>query len=190
MARARLFVSFETPEPARKALCEVRERLKNAHADAKWETNDKLHCTLKFLGDTDEHLIPSVSSTLQSLTLPASPFEVHYAGLGCFPNKTDPRIIWAGLTNADGRLQSLSSAIETAMAGLGFEMEKRAFHPHVTLGRVKSRKNLHNLLATMESVTFECQPEVITAIALMKSELRPAGSVYTTLMSFPLTAER
>ncbi len=190
MARARLFISFDTPEPVKKELCAVRDRLKNTHADARWETNDKLHCTLKFLGDAEESLIPAVCSALQSVVLPEVPFEVRYGRLGCFPNTTDPRIIWAGLTNADGRLASLFAAIESAMADLGFEREKRVFHPHVTLGRVKSRKNIHNLLTTMESVTFESQPEVIRAIALMKSELRPAGSVYTSLMSFPLTAER
>jgi 2'-5' RNA ligase len=79
----------------------------------------------------------------------------------------------------------LAAAVERSMSMLGFPPEERAFHPHVTIGRVKGGRNMHDLLRRMESITFESQPTHVTHISLVKSELRPSGSVYTTVRTFP-----
>jgi 2'-5' RNA ligase len=72
------------------------------------------------------------------------------------------------------------------MSGLGFKPEDRPYHAHVTLGRVRSTKRIRNLLTIMESITFESQPVTIREIVVVRSDLRPTGSVYTTLQSIPL----
>jgi 2'-5' RNA ligase len=83
-------------------------------------------------------------------------------------------------------LAPLHLAIETGMEALGFKREERAFHPHVTLGRVKSQRRIETLLRRIESITFESQPVTINEITLMKSTLTPAGSIYTPLNIIPL----
>jgi 2'-5' RNA ligase len=107
------------------------------------------------------------------------PLPVRYAGLGCFPDKREPRIIWAGMEDPDGTLLRLAQTVEARMTDLGFRPEQRIYHPHVTLGRVKGSRHLRELLATMETVTFQCAPVSLREIDLVRSELKPGGSVYT-----------
>jgi 2'-5' RNA ligase len=91
-----------------------------------------------------------------------------------------------GIEDPDGGLNAFFQRIEGAMTGLGFQPEKRRFHPHLTLGRVRSGRNLTNLLKILEIVTFESTTTAVTEILLIKSELKPAGSVYMTMKSVPL----
>lgn len=92
------------------------------------------------------------------------------------------------MENEDGILQTLHGRIDEAMAALGFPREERMFHPHITLGRVKSRKNIGSLLTLMETITFESEPVTLRELKILRSELKPAGSVYTILKSIPLKA--
>ena len=107
---------------------------------------------------------------------------VVYEGTGCFPDPRDPRIIWAGMTDPAGELRRLVETIESALAASGFERERRRFHPHVTLGRVRGTRSLDVLLATMETVTFESPPVLIQELELVRSTLQPAGSVYSPVL--------
>jgi 2'-5' RNA ligase len=168
-------------------LAGVRDRLATTHAGVKWESDDKLHCTLKFLGDTREEILPDIAAALGQVASLTPPFPIRYAGLGCFPDKREPRIIWAGMEDPDGTLQRLAHTVETRMAAFGFKPEQRVYHPHVTLGRVKDLRHLRELLATMETVTFDCSPVSVREMALVRSELKPGGSVYTPVTKVALS---
>lgn len=188
MPSLRLFIAIETPPKIRPQLGAIRDQLRTSAADVKWEPDEKLHATLKFLGPTDEGLLPEIVSIITGVCQTSSPASVKYAGVGCFPSKRAPRIIWVGIDVLDVNLGLLQQRIETAMVPLGFKPEDREFHPHVTLGRVKSKKTIGSLLRMMESITFESQPVMIKEVALVQSELRTSGSVYTILKTIPLTA--
>jgi 2'-5' RNA ligase len=177
----RLFIAMNTPHEILPLLAGVRDRLKATRADVKWDSNEKLHCTLKFLGNTHEELLPDIISALGRVASLIPPFPVIYSGLGCFPDKQEPQIIWVGVEDLNGVLQKLAQTVGTHMAALGFEREQRPFHPHVTLGRVKSPRHLRELLAMMETVTFHGSPVSLGKIELVKSELKPGGSVYTVV---------
>lgn len=155
-------------------------------ADVKWEPDEKLHATLKFLGNTEEKLLPEIVSYIEGVGRESTCLSLKYAGVGCFPNRRAPRVIWTGMGDLKGNLNSLQQEIESALFSLGFEREGRKFHAHVTLGRVKSDQKIQSLLRMMESITFESQPVEIREVALIKSELKPSGSVYTTLKTIPL----
>ncbi len=137
----RLFIGFETPTAVKGLVLDVIGRLRAASADVSWEREEKLHCTVKFLGSTPERRAGGVARALQGVALSAPPFRVRYRGLGCFPNRREPRILWAGIENEDGLLAQLHAGIEGAMEMLGYTKEDRAFRPHLTLGRVKSPRN-------------------------------------------------
>jgi len=183
MPALRLFIALDTPPKIRPGVAETRDRLKQSYADVKWEPNEKLHCTVKFLGNTDERRVPEIISSIETICLAIKPFTVIYRGLGCFPSLRDPRVVWLGIDNPTGELRDLAKRIELAMAPLGFEPELRAFHPHVTLGRVKGRKNLSGLLTMLETVTFESQPVTLPSLEIVKSELKTSGSEYFIVRS-------
>ncbi len=171
-------------------MVEVQARLKEAFADVRWENRDKFHVTLKFLGGVEESTLQQIIERLSGALSPFSHTRLVYTGLGCFPNKRNPRVIWVGCENEEGVLLRVFQTIEEIVEPLGFEKEKRAFHPHVTLGRVRSPKRAQDLIEKMKSLTFEQQVAECREVLVMKSDLRPSGSVYTVLHRIPLRKER
>ena len=181
MASVRTFIAFDTPEPIRKEMSVLQAELKKANADVKWEPEDKFHATIKFLGDIEEKLLSSVLTKIESIVLKHAAFGVMYQAVGSFPNNRNPRVIWIGCENNDGKLDLLKTALDVELLSFGFEIEKRPFHPHITLGRVKSLKGMENLTPMLEKLTFEKRTATIMEILVMKSVLRPEGSEYSTL---------
>jgi len=110
-----------------------------------------------------------------------------YDSLGAFPDLIHPRVLWVGARGNDV-LTSLQRNIEVTCSRFGFPIETRGFHPHITLGRVKGSRNLARLTAKVKSITFVPSETACFEVLLMKSDLQPTGSVYTTLKSFPLKA--
>lgn len=183
----RLFIAVELPQQIREQIARIVAQLRQVGADVRWEETPKLHVTLKFFGNVEQHRLSNITAGLEELACTIVPFDVQYTGIGRFPPKGDPRVLWIGVREGASALQTLAHAIEESMAALGFEREQRAFHPHVTIGRVKGQTHMRSLLRTMESLTFESQPTRVTHIALVKSELKPSGSVYTILQTFEFT---
>lgn len=175
----RLFVAIATPPGILPSLTAARDCLKESRADVRWEPAEKLHCTLKFLGDTREDLVAPVLESLATIARAIPPFNVVFRDIGCFPDRHNPRIIWAGLQDPAGDLKKLFDDVDNAMSGLGFERERRAFHPHVTLGRVTGSRRIPELLETMETVTLNNPPVTIQEMELVKSTLRQSGSAYS-----------
>ncbi|MGA9117291.1 MAG: RNA 2',3'-cyclic phosphodiesterase [Bacteroidota bacterium] len=186
MHTLRLFVAVETPPSAREELGELRRALERTGAAVRWEGLEKMHITLKFLGPVGENLLPEAVHTLEEACRGGFPFRVEYAGIGAFPHFRSPRVIWAGVRDPRGGFPPLHRAVEEGYARIGFPREERPFHPHVTLGRVGGGFIPDRLLRTIESTTFESRTVEIRHCALVRSDLRPSGSVYTTLHRFPL----
>ena len=186
-SHARLFVAFDTPPQMKAVMNEIKDRLRSSKAEVRWDSMDKFHCTLKFLGDTHADQVAGIEEALAEIARDTHPFSVRYSAVGCFPNKREPRVVWIGIENGDGILDVFARRIDARLASFGFERETRTFHPHVTLGRIKGRRNLASLLGIMETVTFESPLFTIGQFELIRSELKPAGSVYTVIRSFTLT---
>jgi 2'-5' RNA ligase len=186
MPSIRTFIAIPTPVEVRQALTCIQTELKTADAAVKWEPPEKLHITLRFLGNVEESQLAILMTDCSNAICNLNSFSLIYGGLGCFPDARNPRIIWAGSRNDDGVLVEMKKAIDDTVARYGFERENRAFHPHITLARVKGRQNIPNLIKMLQSVTFEPHPVVIDEVYFMKSELRPTGSIYTKLQSIAL----
>ena len=186
MPTIRSFIAIDTPAEIKEKIEEVEEKLRATNADVRWETKEKFHITLKFLGNVEEEKLNSLAQRLGGRLITHSPFTITYEAVGCFPNLRHPRVIWVGTHDEDGSLKALAQTVEEIAAAHGFEREKRPFHPHITIGRVKGSKNLMELSSALESVTFDPQPSTVREILLMKSDLRPTGSVYTVFRRFPL----
>lgn len=181
MPHLRLFIAFDSPPEVKSEAVRIQEQLRQADADVSWERPEKLHCTIKFLGDTPSEIVPSIVDALGEVGRANPPFSVQYRGIGCFPDRRDPRVLWLGIENPDGKLMTLFRSVDSAMANLGFKPENRQFHPHLTVGRVRSGRNHANLLKILENVTFESAIKATDEVLLIKSELKPTGSVYTKI---------
>jgi len=188
MFTIRSFIALPSSSELRNVLSELQDSLKLEGGNVKWDTPDKFHITLKFLGNVPPEKLDILSDSLAALTTTATRFQLVYATVGAFPDLVHPRVIWAGAEmNED--LSSLQHRVEDACDRLDFPQEPRTFHPHITLGRVKGTRNLGRLTAKVKSITFDAVRTDCSEVLLIKSDLHPTGSVYTTLKSFPLKAQ-
>jgi 2'-5' RNA ligase len=186
MAVLRTFIALETPEAKRKLFSQTQLKLKESNADVRWERDNKFHTTIKFLGDTDENLIPQVKSDISTVSRDYSPFDLTFDSVGFFPNWRNPRVVWIGCSVHDPVVSHIKIQIDKILAPLGFEVENKTFHPHITLGRIKSDNGVKHLLSIAESLTFEPSKVVMKELIFMKSILRPEGSEYFILEKFKL----
>lgn len=187
MNRIRAFIALPLPPELQQEMAAVQSVLRESGADVKWDTREKFHITLKFLGDTDSETLNQLSERLKNSLDEFGAFDVSYEGTGGFPNVERPRVVWIG-TRASGTLMRLQHIVEETSSQYGFAREDRQFHAHVTLGRVKGNRGLERLTARLKSVTFGPSIARCTEIALMRSELKPTGSVYTLLQTIPLVS--
>ena len=105
--------------------------------------------------------------------------------MGAFPSLKSPRVVWIGIEDQGGQLVRLQNQIEKEMANLGFEEEKRAFSPHLTLGRVRSPRGKDELVKYLLDERERVFGEInVDRVILFKSELKPTGAVYTVLKEF------
>jgi 2'-5' RNA ligase len=176
----RLFIAALLPEEIKARIDEYIRVVKPRCEGVKWENHDKLHVTLKFLGNVEDSMAEQVSSAVGSLVRDYSPFEMDVLNFGGFPDLRTPRVLVIGLSENPG-LSSLQDRIEGELEPLGFSREARKFIPHVTIGRIKSRLRIKEPLPIPDKCKF-----TIDEVGVIKSETRRDGSVYTPLNLFRL----
>ncbi len=192
MKTIRSFIAIELSENILAAIADLQKQLKNQvpKDTVRWVQPEGIHLTLQFLGDVPLPKIEPIAQALVTACAPFRPFSITVGGLGCFPNLRRPRVTWVGVEEPTGTLAALQKAVERALIPLGFTPEKRAFHPHLTLGRTRrqaSRDQAQALgtLVSKTSLPLLGQMEV-QWVSLMRSDLRPTGAVYTQLATAPL----
>jgi 2'-5' RNA ligase len=184
----RAFIAIEIPEENKNEMSEVQRRLKGSGVDASWTREEGMHLTLKFLGEVSETKVVEIMNALTNAVRSPAGFRINVAGIGAFPDQKNARVVWAGIAGDVEKLAILQAAIEEAMAGLGFEREKRTFTPHLTLGRIKHIHARDRWLKSLDGIKdLELPSFEVHAVSLMKSELKPAGAVYTEMGILKLT---
>jgi 2'-5' RNA ligase len=149
---------------------------------ARWQSDDQLHLTLRFIGEVDRHLARDIDAALAAIHHP--PFEVALSGLGTFERRGQPEVVWAGVTPQEP-VKALHNKIDQALARVGVEPERRAFHPHITLARLgRGSGPVHDLLARQSG--FSTPPFAVESFALYESRLTPEGAVYSVVERYQL----
>ena len=183
----RAFLAIEIPESVREALWALAAGLRQAPVRTSWTRMENLHVTLRFLGeigaaDADrltERLAPPCARTAQ--------FTLAVEGVGAFPNPERPAVLWAGVRDPSGRLAALNALAEEAAEHIGLSPERRPFRGHVTLGRVRDERRAGELTAKLHALgNAPCGSFTVEAVALIESQLRPRGPIYTLVRRFPL----
>ncbi len=180
MQAVRTFVAIHISDKTRKALATFAREL-FADSGVRTIKEENLHLTLKFLGDVDIDRTGDICGLLEEAAEGTGSFTMEVRGVGAFPRVARPRIVWAGIEELTGKLEALQRRIEKALATIGIKKEKRKYHPHLTIGRVRNQaaSNLADGITTAENRFFG--EEHVNEVALMMSDLTPAGPIYTVL---------
>ena len=183
----RSFIALELPLTIRSALAELQQELKRCNADIRWVKPDNIHLTLKFLGEVKEDRIDGIIKAVRDVCDRYGQLRLEVRGLGVFPNRRSPRVLWVDVPD-DGLLAGLQKDIEEAMALAGFKSEKRGYTPHLTIGRFRSLKEKDHLLERIGQFSDNSLGYIdVKSVALMRSDLGPAGAVYTRIADLPLS---
>jgi 2'-5' RNA ligase len=182
----RAFVAVKISDQQRQAIASILEELSQLDVRVKWVAPENLHITLKFLGDTDEEILPQIYKSIENAIGDSLSFDFLLEGVGQFPNARNPRVIWAGIREGYESLRALSSRIDQAVRPFGFKPEKRRFSAHLTIGRVKDNRNINILMNEISVIDFVSESSLVTEVVLYQSTLRPKGPIYTPLKTFDL----
>ncbi|MFN3396720.1 MAG: RNA 2',3'-cyclic phosphodiesterase [Thermodesulfovibrionales bacterium] len=182
----RSFISINLTETLKKEINNLLMDLRKHNLDVKWVPVENLHVTLKFLGHIPEETVEKVKERLLKVTPLFKPFRLRFNGIGFFPDRKRPRVIWIDISDSDV-LKILQETIEERLKEIGFAREERGFSPHLTIGRIRSlreRKRLVGIVETIKDREFGIID--VDRVFLMKSDLRPGGAQYSVIAEFPL----
>jgi 2'-5' RNA ligase len=187
----RSFIAIELPEEAKEGLARLKKELeRNEHKFVKWVDPWGIHLTLKFLGNIPSKRLTEIIEAIKEAAQGISPFHLEISGLGAFPSLSQARVFWVGIGGELDKLSRLQQNIDSALAVLGFAKEERSFVPHLTLARIRQgaspleRRSFGELVG---STIFDDKYHIkVEAISLMRSQLTPAGAIYTCLSTVGL----
>lgn len=182
MPVVRTFIAVLLTAELRSKIVEVQEQFRAAAPRVKWVAEGNLHVTLKFLGDVGDDRLGEICAALEKATVGASPFRLVVSGAGAFPNLHRPRVVWIGLGSGADSLTAIAGNVESELAALGYSKEERPFSAHITIGRVRPETRVDDLTSAMQTAGIaEIGDLEVKSIALMKSDLRREGPVYSIL---------
>lgn len=180
----RAFLAVDLPERVREQVAAAQARLRAAAPEpVRWTPPEKLHLTLKFLGDAfPAEQIPRLVSAVASRLARLERFEVALAGYGAFPSAREARVLWIGVAGGARELGRLARRLDAAGARAGTPRDKRPFRAHLTLGRLRRA-------VRVDTLALECpaiDPFPVEEVVLFQSRTDPGGSSYVPLARVPL----
>jgi RNA 2',3'-cyclic 3'-phosphodiesterase len=178
----RLFIAFDVPDDVRAVLADAIAPLKE-RLGGRWTPPGNWHLTLKFLGSTWPRLLGRVTETCRDVASAQRPFETSLSGVGAFPSERRARVLWAGLSDPDGRAAGIATVLDDGLAR-EFKPEKRAFTPHLTVARFQPTVSVADALPGIEVTS---RPFTVDRIVLYRSHLQRPAPRYEPLEAFPLS---
>ncbi|HMK33984.1 MAG TPA: RNA 2',3'-cyclic phosphodiesterase [Desulfomonilaceae bacterium] len=181
----RAFIAVELPREVKAFLSDLSISLKKCDADVKWVKPDGMHLTLKFLGNVPTDVLPNIKEKAAPVFAEQPALRLGIRHVGAFPALKRPRVVWAGCHDPEARLGRVAANLEHALVPLGFAKEKRAFNPHLTLGRVRSSERIGDLIRAIQDKVHVVGPDFVADHAvLFESILSPAGAQYVEIYRF------
>ena len=181
----RLFTAIELGEDVcgrGAALVETLRRRAAAsapQAKVTWVAPERMHLTLRFIGEVDDRKAESIVAALRS-PMAIEPFDVRWQGLGSFPPRGAPRVLWVGVASGAEGLTRAEKAVSDRLASLGIAPEGRPYSPHLTLARVREPAGL-KAAALFDGLDGALGETHVNAITLFRSHLSPKGPTYVVM---------
>lgn len=171
----RLFTAVWLDKELRETIRNFLEGISNGSSGIKWVFSEQLHFTLKFLGEQDSEIISKISPFLSEAAKEFSPFTLALAGGGVFPSRRSPRVLWLGVKEGGAKLAGLAARVEEAGEKAALPREKRAFRPHLTIGRVKNSSPFFDGELLTKGIEGRM---TVKSFSLVASSLTHHGPVY------------
>lgn len=179
------FVAVDVPATPR--LDAFAAELHTASPSLKVVHTDQIHLTVKFLGDTEDGLVPEIVAAIQEAAAGVRPFEIRIQGTGAFPSPARMNVIWVGVEGAEP-IAPIADALETSLESLGFPREGRPWKAHATLARVKGHRDLDRVRRVLEAhAKHAFGVHTVDAVYLKKSLLTAEGARYSIVETVKLT---
>ncbi len=151
-----------------------------AGADLKLVEPENIHVTVRFLGEIPGAMVDKVREEMDRLRF--APFTVEFKGLGAFPNLRRVNVVWVGMARGEAELRGIFNQLELGLRRIGLPPDNRGFSPHLTIARVRSGRNMDNLLKVLVKMRgAEFGKFSAEALKLKRSVLTPTGPVYSTI---------
>ena len=184
MPMKRLFIAVPIQESVRNQIVKgISETELSKKMPVRWTPVQNLHLTLQFLGDVEEKRIPLLKQILDRIRIPETKEELVFTGIGTFPNRNSPRIIWLGIESND-YLQKMQRSLTGSLDEEGFETDHKRFKAHLTLGRVRDNALVSNeIMSGFETgwSRLQISSSALDSVTLFESRLRPGGPVYSAV---------
>lgn len=184
----RLFIAVDIDEVTRRQIGSVASTLRSrveAGTRASWVRPERMHLTLLFFGDADATLEERIRTALAA-PIPEREFDVSFDGLGFFPERGSPRVLWLGIREGAAALRRVHAVLEARVASRYPGQERTGpFAPHLTLARFRDRASRARL-AEIAHFPALAGPSRIDRVTLYESRLSPAGPAYLPLAEAPL----
>ena len=174
----RLFVAIRPPEPIRDLLIDAMDD----NADFRWQDEEQLHLTLRFIGEVDRPVANDLGDALGQIR--AAPFQIRVKTVGRFEQRSSGAL-WAGIEPKQP-LAALAAKVERACQSVGLEPERRAFHPHITLARWKGRRTREVRSYLERRGGLVSQPFEVASFSLFESRLSRHGAHYQAVANYSL----
>ena len=188
MSTRRLFVALNLPGRERERIHLACRPLRDRNLPVRWVDPENYHITLNFLGEVETGRLKLFTEVVARAAAGSAPFAVAFRGFGAFPTVSRPSVLWLGVEPTPA-LRCLKQEVERGFTSADFERETRAFHPHLTLGRV-GRKIGAGTFRGLEEALAELPyagSVAVTSVALMRSQMSRSGVRYTVISRCPLT---
>ena len=184
----RVFCAIEIPSLTRQRVLHHITKLRESGPDvrASWSRENSIHLTLKFFGEIPEALVNNLGTAISRAVSGVVSFPILIANSGVFPQRRDPRVLWIGVTDLKAQLSNLHQRLETEFEKEGFPPDTRAFHPHLTLARIRNQRGAPDIARIHEELSFPPEEITVTELLLIRSELSSKGSKYTTISKHAL----
>ena len=178
----RTFIAIELPETVRAHLAAEEEELAAAGGDVRWVRPEAIHLTLVFLGNVAAERLAAVAEAVRGAAAGSGPIRLRVGGVGQFPPRGRPRVVWIGLEEPTGAMERLQKRIAEATEEFAEKKEDRAYAPHLTLGRMRSARGSEALAAAIAESAGAGGPEFEAAeVVVFQSDLSSQGPTYAAL---------
>ena len=190
--KKRIFVAVDISDEARRKVADYIETLRNKFPRLRvgWDKPEKLHLTLKFIGDTDEKQLETLDMIVEKIASEISNFKFQISNTGVFPSVKNARVLWIDILDEKGSLAELNRQIEIECVKNGFPREKRNYKSHLTIARLREPHLSGKLVENHLQTNFEPVEMEVSAIVIYESRLQPTGSIYSIVQSYGFSREK
>jgi len=177
----RTFIALEISNVIRNQITNIQKHLMNKGAELRWIKNDNIHLTLRFLGEIDNKNHDKIFEAMNNAAEDTRSLNLSLTGLGMFPDENHPTVIWVGIGGEVEELRQMAEKCDYYLTVKGFEIKKRHFRPHITIGRIKKITDKNLFISELKDVEINRADFKVDRLNVVKSDLKPTGAIYTNL---------